>query len=131
MGVGKAGSYRGHSHLFFHDIIYCPSGLVCSSPRLSSGKATLVIVPRETYLGEVNTDDFFFIKFSASPADVSFPEKIYECLNATSIILPSPGASLRYVYYKSRNDVGSELIIHLHESVLNLRIANAEYCITI
>jgi len=64
LGFGKSGKYSGHSHKFFYDILFSQNQI---STRDADGKAilgNLILVPPRTFLGEVQTSDFFFLKFS-------------------------------------------------------------------
>lgn len=127
MGFGRGGSYKGHSHIYFLDLILSFTKLHCSDIIAKNISNELIIVPPKTYLGTVTCGDFFFIKFCPNPQTVIFPEKINDALTEGTIIHSSKDFEQSYPMYINANCEKQNVFIHLHEGVLRLTIGNNKY----
>jgi hypothetical protein len=123
LGFGRRGTYSGHSHLYFTDLLFSPGG-VSFSGNDKTQKANLVIVPRETLLSDVLIGNFCFLKFCEYPLRVTFPEKM-ESANLKGTPLSLTGKRvLRFYYYKTDTIFPERIVLLLFERHLRLKISN-------
>ena len=94
-GFGRAGAYPGHSHLAFIDLLFAPDGITCDGVTSS----TLIVAPPRTYLSDVRTGDFAFLKFCPDARTVVLPEKVSEVLNESEILAFRDDVSLEFPWY--------------------------------
>ena len=85
MGFGMSGVYPGHSHLYFCDILFSPLPISTSDADGKAVFGNLIVIPPKTFLGEVKTDDFFFMKFSTTNEFITLPDKI-ESIERSGVI---------------------------------------------
>jgi hypothetical protein len=127
LGFGRGGSYPGHSHLYFLDLILSYGQIGCSDAWGSSISDSLVIVPPQTYLGDVVCGDFFFIKFCPAQHTVIFPEKLDEVMDRGEIIHATDHFNRSFSYYKDGKDERRSLQVHLANNTLVLTVGSDEY----
>lgn len=87
LGFGKAGKYKGHSHLHFYDIIYSPKGFMTKDSYQSDLEGNLLIVPPRTWMNDIELNDFFFIKFCNESGLINVPEKVDFFQNESKVSL--------------------------------------------
>jgi hypothetical protein len=75
LGFGRSGVYRGHSHLFFVDVLFSPGGIQFVDINQTE-PIRLVIVPPRTSFPHVETCDFAFLKFCPDRQIVELPDKV-------------------------------------------------------
>lgn len=77
-GVGIGGSYPGHFHLGFTDVIFAPSGMVVADEFGVSHRGTLLVVPPGVWFSPDRVEAFWFMKLfgSVNCATVDVPDKI-------------------------------------------------------
>lgn len=76
LGFGKGGKYPGHSHLYFYDILYSSLPILTNDANGKNISGKLIVTPPKTYMGEVVTDDFFFVKFCPTNDAIILPDKV-------------------------------------------------------
>lgn len=100
MGVGRAGRYQGHSHRYFVDVIFSPSGY-CTFP--SKGErgvwGQLLVVPPLAWLDDIQLGVFFFMKFSPIPGPICIPDKVVQRLSADPVCNVAIGDHWRSPWY--------------------------------
>ena len=130
LGFGKGGSYPGHSHLYFQDIFISYEKIQSSDAHSVSIRDTLLLIPPQTYLGDVVCGDFFFIKFCPSQETVVFPEKVDDVMTKGTMIHTSSAFEITFPFYKSKSDGKQEVKVQLKDDVLLLTVGSDEYKIT-
>ena len=98
-GFGRGGAYPGHSHLRFIDVMFAPAGVRLSSASADAAMPTLVIAPARTYLPDLETGDFTFLKFCPDDGEVNPPEKVYEKLYEQQILSFRDDAHVTFPFY--------------------------------
>lgn len=98
-GFGRAGAYRGHSHLRFIDLIFAPDGVRGLRGAAASGASTLVIAPARSYLPDVELGDFAFLKFCPDDGEVRLPDKVDDELHEQPILAYAGTARLTFPWY--------------------------------
>lgn len=121
LGFGRGGAFRGHSHLRFVDLIFAPDGLRCTGSESLHAK-TLVVVPARTFLPDIETGDFMFLKFCPDQGEVSLPDKVYEELHEQNIIACSDHATLTFSWYAHSRAKCEKVEVTLFGSELRIEI---------
>lgn len=104
-GFGKGGCYAGHSHRYFYDILFSPDGIYFNDGGVDK-KSFIIIVPPRTFMDDVRTGDFFFIKFCPTSDTFQVPEKTNSVLSEGVIMPYSDPVRFDSVWYKTPNDKG-------------------------
>ena len=125
-GCGRSGTYSGHAHRKFYDVIFAPSGL--SGTDLMGGRVvgTLLVVPPRTYFGALTLGDFFFIKFAPEPGAFELPDKVDERLGEGSARVFSDKASLVLPWYPRPSGVPGWIRVRLDGDQLTLSFSTEE-----
>ena len=129
LGFGKSGKYSGHSHKFFYDILFSQNQI---STRDADGKAilgNLILVPPRTFLGEVQTSDFFFLKFSPSNDKIDLPDKVDEVLSERIISCFSQNADVKIPWFKKYLSDKSLVSLTLDKKTLIVKIGEVKFII--
>lgn len=111
LGFGRGGSYEGHSHLYFVDVLFSPAGIQWNGGGLG---ATLVVVPPRTYLPRVETGDFVFLKFCPDAREVILPDKVSSELSEQHVMTYGDQADLEFPWYRSADSASGSIQIVLN-----------------
>lgn len=126
LGVGRAGSFSGHSHLFFADIVFSPHRIHCQG-RLDLGATiTLLVVPPRTYMPSVRIGDFFFLKFCPDSRKVVLPDKVTTHLAEGSLGGHSDRVDIHWQLYDHEDSMASPVTIILRGEHLRIDIGGKE-----
>lgn len=130
LGFGKAGTYSAHSHLFFYDVLFSGKPISSSDAdgKFISGK--FIIIPPRTYLGEVVTENFFFIKFCPTNEIVVLPDKRNEILKDGIIEVFAGNALIKFPWYKKKSIRKLSVSFNLQNEKLNIIIGETEFLIS-
>lgn len=120
LGFGKGGTYAGHSHLYFCDILFSTKPIETSDGDGKIISDNLIVIPPKTYVGEVVTDDFFFIKFCPTNDRVILPDKIESVERVGLISGYSNEVNIVFPWFK--NHLSSESLIKLELNSNNFQI---------
>jgi|GEM_PF-6763367 len=101
IGFGRAGNYKGHSHIHFYDIIYTPNGFIIKDLHNSPLSGKLLVVPPRTWLSDITLNDFFFIKFCGESGLISVPDKVDYFQNESNLIILNSYESISLPWYSS------------------------------
>jgi hypothetical protein len=126
LGVGRAGSYPGHAHLYFCDLMFSPTGIRTAADDSTPVRGRLVVVPPRTYFGDTTIGDFFFLKFCPYPGPISVPDKIDTHVKEGPILAYHRTADIRVAWFSSSVDPGSAILVTLRSRRLELRFGDLE-----
>jgi|AntRauTorckE5430_2_1112549.scaffolds.fasta_scaffold03123_3 hypothetical protein len=119
LGFGRRGLYKGHSHLFFTDVLFSPTGIkIYGIDQVWN----CVIVPPRTYLPDVEIGDFFFIKFCHDLSEFSPPEKVsYKIFDDEVYLLNNKSSSYLTTYgFQNRlNNIEISLLKDMTELLIS------------
>jgi hypothetical protein len=120
LGFGRRGQYKGHSHKFFHDILFSPKGFsfINNEGKYEIGK--VMIVPQMTYMNDIDINDFFFVKFCTTDDYFDLPEKSEEKVYCGTIGCYDFEFNIEYPWYKKPNSKLSNLKISYFRKELHL-----------
>ena len=122
-GFGRAGSYEGHSHRCFVDLLFSPGGI-----RWKEGGETatgmLVIVPARSYLPDVETDNFAFLKFCPDSREVSLPDKVSDRLCERNVMAFTESAQVTFPWFPHPESAPQTIAVSLSGSELKLHFSN-------
>ena len=126
MGVGFAGEYPGHTHLFFNDIIFSPNGIYSTDTygRVSFGE--LFVVPSRTYFQSVRLGDFFFMKFCSDNKFVVLPDKVDTIMSEGAVESHSNEAQIKFDWFKKNDSVKESILFFLKNKVLGIEIGSSQ-----
>lgn len=114
LGFGREGSFPGHAHLHFQDIIYCPDGLVCTDSRGISVAGVLASIAPRTYFACVCAGSFFFVKYCPTASRVILPDKVGDVLEGMGMVVAGRDCTVVTPWFASEAaDGGSRAVIEL------------------
>ena len=120
-GIGYAGHYNGHSHIFYTDIMFSPSKIKINHKN-EDIECDMLVVPPRTYMNDVTIGDFFFIKFCEKQEDVILPDKTTKVLNENDLQFVNYSGMLFYKYYENKQSKGRQLKIELENYKITVYI---------
>ncbi|MES2669682.1 MAG: hypothetical protein V4673_04585 [Pseudomonadota bacterium] len=123
IGFGRQGSYSGHSHLRFVDIIFSPAGIRYDGAHADIPPA-LVVVPARTYLPDVTIGLFGFLKFCQDGGPIDFPEKVDYQLNEGKVLAFIDQAKITFPWYRKPGAKPGEVILTLAHDVFTIEFSN-------
>jgi hypothetical protein len=129
LGFGKAGTYSGHSHLFFCDVLFSAKPISTSDADGKTISGNLIVIPPRTYLGEVVTDDFFFIKFCPTNEKIMLPDKREDILTDGKIEAFNGNAAMEIPWYEKNTSRESSVTFSLQNEKLHIKIGETEFII--
>jgi hypothetical protein len=123
IGFGRQGSYNGHSHLRFIDIIFCPTGVRYEGVHADI-IPTLVVVPARTYLPDVSTGPFGFLKFCPDSGPIDLPEKVDDQLEEGEVLAFIDQAKMTIPWYKKAAAAPGEVVLTLAHDVFIIEFSD-------
>ena len=129
LGFGKAGTYSAHSHLFFCDVLYSAKPISTSDADGNFFSGNLIVIPPRTYLGEVVTENFFFIKFCPTNANFEPPDKQDEILTDGFIEAFSNNLTIEVPWYEKNIDEILPVTFSLQNEKLHITIGETKFII--
>lgn len=121
-GVGDGGRYPGHAHMLYTDVVYSPTGL---STRTVGGKnliGQMLIIPPRTYVEDIQTNKFWFMKFMRDGAEVRLPDKVHLRLSEGLPLMIEPEFRLTCKLYRKPSGPRRKVEFHLREDCLDVYI---------
>jgi hypothetical protein len=119
-GFGRGGAYDGHSHLHFVDVLFSPAGVVWAG---LNAPVKLVIAPSRTYLPDVRTGDFAFLKFCPDDREVVLPDKVPQQLHERELVVFGDDGDVSFPWYADPMRPGT-IGVSLRGSALTLDFSN-------
>lgn len=123
IGFGRQGSYSGHSHLRFIDIIFSPAGITYGDAHAGVPPA-LVVVPARTFLPDVTTGHFVFLKFCQDGRPVKLPEKVDDQLEEGKVLAFMDRAKMTFPWYRRAAAEPGEVALTLAHDILTIEFSN-------
>lgn len=102
IGFGKGGNYKGHSHLFFYDILFSPQKMFIKDEN-NMHDCYLSIIPPRSFMNDIKIGDFFFFKFCPTCDSFCLPEKTDKILHESSVGFFTKEASFYSCWYRNPN----------------------------
>jgi len=125
LGFGRGGRYSGHSHLFFYDILFSQSIISSTDANGNIISGNLIVIPQKTFIGEVQTDDFFFLKFCTTNDLVITPDKVDTVSKEGLISSFSNESKVQIAWYKNYLSETSFVKIDYSNNKMKLLIGEA------
>lgn len=124
LGFGRGGAYKGHSHLRFIDLMFSPDRILWCGDE-SREANTMVIAPPRTYLPDVETGDFVFLKFCPDGGEVILPDKVNEALYEQQILTFTDEARLTFPWYTHPRAERQNVEVTLHGTELTIEMGRS------
>jgi len=125
-GFGKGGYYKGHSHLYFYDILFSKTPISTKNHQGNKIYDTLIIIPPRTFLDDVIIDDFFFIKFCPNNSKFELPEKVDYIIKDGTILSNSHDFEIKIPWFKSYQSEESFILVTLKNNELKIKFGDLE-----
>lgn len=101
LGFGKGGSYKGHSHLYFYDILFSPDGIYLGNKYKEKKTYYFICIPPRTYMNDIRIGNFFFLKFCPTNEKFLLPEKTNRIMYEGEIKMYTDAVQFDSVWYKN------------------------------
>jgi hypothetical protein len=130
LGFGRAGQYKGHSHLQFYDLLFSLKGLRSLDPVEMLPKGSLLVIQPKTYLPDIDIGDFFFLKFSPDPGPFKIPDKVVDRYHEGGIIGASEGFEKEFKWFPTIGGRESRIKLKLTIDRLTIQLGEKEITVT-
>ena len=128
MGCGPPGSYAGHAHLHFTDVMWSPGGIQCSSGGITRRGCLLIVAPR-TFFEASFSEPFFFLKFCGIGGSVQVPDKVIDQLFKGSVSVLSSPATFLCPWFPSPSTTPSTLVLDTEADSLLLNLGHESFLV--